>query len=65
MSFALTDDQRRWKPPSAISASSTREYWREPDASGIPDAFVSDTKAGYLGVLIPQGTAGGLASRPR
>jgi acyl-CoA dehydrogenase len=57
MSFALTDDQKALKAAVYdLCKQYSAEYWRELDAKReYPDAFVSDlTKAGYLGVLIPQ-----------
>jgi acyl-CoA dehydrogenase len=57
MSFALTEEQRALK--AAVYELCKRypgEYWRDLDAKReYPDALVNDlTKAGYLGVLIPQ-----------
>jgi acyl-CoA dehydrogenase len=57
MSFALTEEQRALK--AAVYELCMRypsEYWRDLDAKReYPDALVNDlTKAGYLGVLIPQ-----------
>jgi len=57
MSFALTEEQRALK--AAVYDLCKRyppEYWRDLDAKReYPDALVNDlTKAGYLGVLIPQ-----------
>jgi alkylation response protein AidB-like acyl-CoA dehydrogenase len=57
MSFALTDDQKALKAAVYdLCKQYSAEYWRELDAKReYPDAFVNDlTKAGYLGVLIPQ-----------
>ncbi len=57
MGFALTEEQRALK--AAVYDLCKRyppEYWRDLDAKReYPDALVNDlTKAGYLGVLIPQ-----------
>src|SRR5256884_2627876 len=57
MSFALTDDQKALKAAVYdLCKQYSPEYWRDLDAKReYPDAFVSElTKAGYLGVLIPQ-----------
>ncbi len=57
MSFALTDDQKALKAAvSELCKQYPPEYWRDLDARReYPDALVNDlTKAGYLGVLIPQ-----------
>jgi len=57
MSFALTDDQKALKAAVYdLCKQYTPEYWRDLDAKReYPDALVNDlTKAGYLGVLIPQ-----------
>ena len=57
MSFALTDDQKALKVAVYdLCKQRPPEYWRELDAKReYPDALVNDlTKAGYLGVLIPQ-----------
>src|SRR5258705_10140206 len=70
MSFALTDDQKALKAAVYdLCKQYSAEYWRELDAKReYPDAFVSDlTKAGYLGVLIPQeygGAGPGLLEGP-
>jgi acyl-CoA dehydrogenase len=57
MSFALTDDQKALKAAVYdLCKQYPPEYWRDLDAKReYPDALVNDlTKAGYLGVLIPQ-----------
>ena len=57
MSFALTDDQKALKTAVYdLCKQYSPEYWRDLDAKReYPDALVNDlTKAGYLGVLIPQ-----------
>ena len=57
MSFALTDDQKALKAAVyELCKQYPPEYWRDLDAKReYPDALVNDlTKAGYLGVLIPQ-----------
>jgi len=57
MSFALTDDQKALKAAVyELCKQYTPAYWQELDAKReYPDALVNDlTKAGYLGVLIPQ-----------
>jgi len=57
MSFALTDDQKALKTAVyELCKQYSPEYWRDLDAKReYPDALVNDlTKAGYLGVLIPQ-----------
>jgi acyl-CoA dehydrogenase len=57
MSFALTDDQKALKTAvHDLCKQYPPEYWRDLDARReYPDALVNDlTKAGYLGVLIPQ-----------
>ena len=57
MSFALTEEQRALKAAVYdLCKQYPPEYWRDLDAKReYPDALVNDlTKAGYLGVLIPQ-----------
>jgi acyl-CoA dehydrogenase len=57
MSFALTEEQRALKAAVYdLCKQYAPEYWRDLDAKReYPDALVNDlTKAGYLGVLIPQ-----------
>jgi acyl-CoA dehydrogenase len=57
MSFALTEEQRALKAAVyELCKQYPPEYWRDLDAKReYPDALVNDlTKAGYLGVLIPQ-----------
>ena len=57
MSFALTDEQKALKAAVYdLCKQYPPEYWRDLDAKReYPDALVNDlTKAGYLGVLIPQ-----------
>ena len=57
MSFALTEEQRALKTAVyELCKQYPPEYWRDLDAKReYPDALVNDlTKAGYLGVLIPQ-----------
>jgi acyl-CoA dehydrogenase len=57
MSFALTDDQKALKAAVYdLCKQHPPEYWRDLDTKReYPDALVNDlTKAGYLGVLIPQ-----------
>jgi acyl-CoA dehydrogenase len=57
MAFALTDDQKALKTAVYdLCKQYSPEYWRDLDAKReYPDALVNDlTKAGYLGVLIPQ-----------
>jgi acyl-CoA dehydrogenase len=57
MSFALTDEQQALKAAvHDICKRYPAEYWRDLDGKReYPEAFVNDlTKAGYLGVLIPQ-----------
>jgi acyl-CoA dehydrogenase len=57
MSFALTDDQKALKTAVYdLCKQYSPEYWRDLDSKReYPDALVNDlTKAGYLGVLIPQ-----------
>jgi len=57
MSFALTDDQKALKTAVyELCKQYTPAYWQALDAKReYPDALVNDlTKAGYLGVLIPQ-----------
>ena len=61
MSFALTDDQKALKVAVyELCKQYPPEYWRDLDAKReYPDALVNDlTKAGYLGVLIPQDYGG-------
>jgi acyl-CoA dehydrogenase len=61
MSFALTDDQKALKAAVyELCKQYPPEYWRDLDAKReYPDALVNDlTKAGYLGVLIPQDYGG-------
>ncbi len=57
MSFTLTEEQRALKAAVyELCKQYPPEYWRDLDAKReYPDALVNDlTKAGYLGVLIPQ-----------
>jgi acyl-CoA dehydrogenase len=57
MSFALTEEQRALKAAVyELCKQYPPEYWRDLDTKReYPDALVNDlTKAGYLGVLIPQ-----------
>jgi len=57
MTFALTEEQRALKAAVYdLCKQYPPEYWRDLDAKReYPDALVNDlTKAGYLGVLIPQ-----------
>ena len=57
MSFTLTEEQRALKAAVYdLCKQYPPEYWRDLDAKReYPDALVNDlTKAGYLGVLIPQ-----------
>ena len=57
MTFKLTDDQKALKAAVYdLCKQYTPAYWQELDAKReYPDALVNDlTKAGYLGVLIPQ-----------
>jgi len=57
MSFALTEEQQALKAAVYdICKHYPAEYWRDLDGKReYPEALVNDlTKAGYLGVLIPQ-----------
>jgi acyl-CoA dehydrogenase len=61
MTFALTEEQRALRAAVLdLCRKYPAEYWRDLDARReYPEAFVDDlTKAGYLGVLIPQDYGG-------
>ncbi len=60
--FALTDEQRQLKAAvGELCKKYPPEYWRELDAKReYPEAFVDElTRAGFLGVLIPEEYGGG------